>query len=177
MAPRKTKKSNGSNEQSNTHNVYADNGDSFKRIDVAVGVIGHHGDNMETVDEDSTTNDHFDTSATDRPKTVANRTSNVWDYMRFDGSDKARCEICGIILSRKNGGTTGLRKHLVGIHKITSVSLSSVKKRSRPIDLPIAEQKKLDSLIVRCIIEDGRSFGDMRRSGIFRLINHFSPGK
>jgi len=92
-------------------------------------------------------------------------------------TEKAKCNICGVILSRKNGATTGLRKHLHQVHKIEPFGVTSTKSRSKSYQLSIEEKKRLDSLIIKCIIEDGRSFSDMRQSGIVKVFNHLVQGK
>lgn len=42
--------------------------------------------------------------------------STVWKYMSKQGHDMAKCAICEVLLKRKNGSTTGLRKHLFQVH-------------------------------------------------------------
>ncbi|CAF3195403.1 unnamed protein product, partial [Rotaria sp. Silwood2] len=44
---------------------------------------------------------------------------------------------CGVILSLKNGATTGLRKHLYQIHKIESFGITSKQSRSKSYRLSI----------------------------------------
>lgn len=91
--------------------------------------------------------------------------------------EKAKCNKCGAVLSRKNGGTTGLRKHLFQIHKLGNYPKSSVQKRPKSSQLSVDEKKKLDLLMIKCIIEDGRSFVDLRRSGLLKVFKHLVPGK
>jgi hypothetical protein len=40
-----------------------------------------------------------------------NRVSSLWDYMTKEEDEKAKCNLCNVILSRQNGATSGLRKH------------------------------------------------------------------
>ncbi|CAF4166579.1 unnamed protein product, partial [Rotaria sordida] len=118
----------------------------------------------------------MDTDDTNKVKSNVNDDTNLWNYMVKLQNEKAKCKICGVVLSRKNGATTGLRKHLHQIHKIESFGITSKKSRSNVYQLSIEEKKKLDSLIIKCVIEDGRSFTDMRRSGILKVFNHLVQG-
>jgi hypothetical protein len=136
---------------------------------------------MEVV-EDMDTNHPIDTNKMDMDNTNittlnVNDDSKLWDCMTKQENEKAKCNICGVILSRKNGATTGLRKHLYQVHKLKPFGITSPKSRSKSYHLSIDEKKKLDSLIIRCVIEDGRSFSDMRQSGILKVFNHLVQGK
>lgn len=42
--------------------------------------------------------------------------------------------------------------------------------------LPVEEKKKLKELALNCILEDGRSFDDLRKSGIMKLFNGLMEG-
>ncbi|CAF1200927.1 unnamed protein product [Rotaria sordida] len=101
--------------------------------------------------------------------------SYLWDYM-IKQNDKAKCKICSAILSRKNGTTSGLRKHLFQMHKLEAFGVNSKKLDIKPQQFSVDEKQKLDSLIINAIVEDGRSFGDMRQSGILKVFNHLKPG-
>ena len=177
MAPTRTKEANASAEHSDTNDAPTRDINSSGQTGMPAEDAENDESSMETADDNATINDSSNIATTDQSKKVKNRVSNVWNHMEIEGVDKARCQICGAILSRKNGGTTGLRKHLLRVHKLRSVSVVSIEKRRQPDNLSVDQQKKLNSLIVRCIIEDGRSFGDMRRSGVLRFIDHLMPGK
>ena len=103
--------------------------------------------------------------------------SSLWKYMSKQQNNKAKCNLCDAVLSRTNGTTTGMRKHLFLIHKLECFAITTSKKRSRPNRLSIDEKKKLDSLAINCIVQDGRGFGDLRRSGLLKLFNHLLPGQ
>ncbi|CAF1422954.1 unnamed protein product [Adineta ricciae] len=109
-------------------------------------------------------------------QSVNKRHSDVWEYMKKHDNDKASCNRCGAVLSRKNGGTTGLRKHLHQMHKMNQFAASSVTKKSQGIRFPSEMKKKLDTLVVECVIEDGRSFDDLRRSGLLKIFKQVAPG-
>lgn len=106
-----------------------------------------------------------------------NGISDVWAHLTKEDDEKARCSICGVMLRRKNSGTTGLRKHLHQIHNLVAFSASSVKKRQKTKQFSIDERKQIDLLIIKCIIDDGRAFGDMRRPGVLKVFNRLAPGK
>jgi hypothetical protein len=93
-----------------------------------------------------------------------NRTTrpNVIDAMQF--------------LAVLNGTTTDMRKHLFLIHKLDCFAMTASKKQTRPARLSTDEKKKLDSLAISCIVQDGRGFGDLRRTGLLKLFNHLLPG-
>ena len=116
-------------------------------------------------------------SISDEPRQTNNSHSGVWKYVKKDGEDKAKCNLCAAILSRKNCGTTGLRKHLLQVHQLQQFAVCSTRKRTMAKRVSVEREKQLDSLVIRCIIEDGRSFGDMRRPGLLKLFNSLVPGK
>jgi 3-oxoacyl-(acyl-carrier-protein) synthase len=103
--------------------------------------------------------------------------SNLWEHMSKQLNEKAKCEICGVVLSRQNGSTTGLRKHLFRIDKMAEFAVTSTKRASKSSQLSVDEKKKLHALIINCIIEDGRGFNDTRRPGLMKVLNHLAPGK
>lgn len=116
-------------------------------------------------------------SISNEPRQTSNSHSGVWKYMKKDGEDKAKCNLCAAILSRKNCGTTGLRKHLLQIHQFQQFAVCFTKKRTMAKRISVEREKQLDSLVIRCIIEDGRSFGDMRRPGLLKVFNSLVSGK
>lgn len=126
-------------------------------------------DEVDAMDQENLGNHQF--------QSVGKRLSSVWEHMRKQDNDKASCNICGALLSRKNGGTTGLRKHLHQVHALNRYSTSSMVKASRTIKFPSDRKSKLDALAVECVIEDGRSFGDLRRPGLLRIFNQLAPGR
>jgi len=107
-------------------------------------------------------------------KTPAHK-SDLWNYMEKLADGKARCKSCSKTLSRQNGATTGLRKHFCQVHKIESFRTDSVPKQTAVYQLTTDEKKQINSLILKCIIQDGRSFGDLRCPGIVKVLKHLSP--
>ena len=131
---------------------------------------------MEVV-EDIDTSYSIDTSemdTDDRNEVNANASDsiNVWNYMTKQQTKKAKYNICGGILSRKHAATPGLSMHLYRVHKIEPFGKASTKSSSRFCQLSTHEKNKFDLLMIKCTIEDGRSFSDIRQSGILKIFNH-----
>jgi hypothetical protein len=57
--------------------------------------------------------------------------SNLWEHMSKQLNEKAKCEICGVVLSRQNGSTTGLRKHLFRIDKTGIEIVTAFRRRKK----------------------------------------------
>jgi hypothetical protein len=54
----------------------------------------------------------------DETQSNDNRVSSLWDYMTKEEDEKAKCNLCSVILSRQNSATSGLRKHLFQVHRV-----------------------------------------------------------
>jgi hypothetical protein len=106
-----------------------------------------------------------------------NNLSNLWDYMTKQENQKAKCNKCNKILSRQNGATSGLRKHLFHVHKVQSFGIISENSRSKSSEISTEDKEKLDSILINCIAQDGRGFDDMRRPGMLKVFNHLAPGE
>ncbi|CAF3786819.1 unnamed protein product [Rotaria socialis] len=133
--------------------------------------------NVENTDtHHSIDTNSMDINQTNTIKPSGTNVNNLWNYMEKQINEKAKCGVCGVILSRKNGATTGLRKHLHQVHKLQAFGITSTKLRSKSCQLLPEQKKKLDTLIIKCIIEDGRSFSDMGQSGILKVFNHLVEG-
>ena len=103
--------------------------------------------------------------------------SSVWKYADKISSGIAQCNQCGKKIKTNQGGTSSLRKHLLQQHR--ELDLSSLKPTERTINNSISKEKKfrLDRLLTRATFEDGRSFGDFRKSGMIKFLNEAVPGK
>ncbi|CAF1191633.1 unnamed protein product, partial [Didymodactylos carnosus] len=73
-----------------------------------------------------------------------------------------------------NWSTTGCRAHLYKDHKM--MEFAPVLKTGRNQQLTPFEKKELNELCIEGIVEDGRSFGDLRRKGIMKIFNRLLPG-
>ena len=129
---------------------------------------------MIEIDDESNENQQENSNSTiiDAQTGIGNELGSVssrWKYMAKQQNNKAKCNLCDALLSRTNGTTTGMRKHLFLIHKLECFAVTTSNKRSRPNRLSIDEKKKLDSLAISCIVQDGRGFGDLRRSSLLKL--------
>ncbi|CAF1609609.1 unnamed protein product [Didymodactylos carnosus] len=102
--------------------------------------------------------------------------ANVWEHARKDGNDDelAICSICGKSISLSNKSTTTLRNHLIAVHGKTELKLENITKTKRTI--PINKKHELDELCLKCIVQDGRAFGDLRKTGILKLFRAVMPG-
>lgn len=119
----------------------------------------------------------MDITGTDEIQSDNTDVLDLWYYMTKLQNYKAKCNICNRILSRKNGATSGLRKHLSRVHKIELFGIASESPRNKAYQMSFEEKKKIDALVIKCIIQDGRSFDDMRRSGMLKVFKYLAPGK
>ena len=136
---------------------------------------------MEVV-EDIDINHSIDTKEMDiddRNEVNANASDgiNLWSYMMKQQTEKAKYNICGVISSRKHAATSGLSMHLYRVHKTEPFGKASTKSSSKFYQLSTDEKKKFGLLIIKCTIEDGRSFSDIRQSGILKIFNHIVQWK
>ena len=106
-----------------------------------------------------------------------NHLSSLWNFMTKEDNEKVKFNIYNTVLSRQNGVGSGLRKRLLKVHKTDSFGMVSEHSRSKLCQISIEEKKKLDSLLLNCIIQDGRGFDDMRKSRILKIFTHLAPGK
>ena len=100
--------------------------------------------------------------------------SDVWKYAKKLTNDKAKCNNCNKEISCKDHSTSGLRRHLNScIHGVKFISST---KNTTKITISNDMKKKLHELVYQCIIRDGRSFGDLRKPGMARLLEEIAPG-
>ena len=97
---------------------------------------------------------------------------NLWSYMMKQQIEKAKYNTCGVILSRKHAENSGLSMHLYRVRKIESFGKASTKSSSKFYQLSIDEKNKFGLLMIKCTIEDSRSFSDIKQSGILKIFNH-----
>jgi hypothetical protein len=124
----------------------------------------------ETLDQGQPTNQSQEEIDSPRAK------SDVWHYATKQANGKAKCHNCDREISCKDHSTTGLRRHL---HKCLNIS-KFTRSRTRNISNKFVSEdmkKKLNDLVYECIVEDGRTFGDLRKSGMARFIKKILPGE
>lgn len=102
--------------------------------------------------------------------------SNVWNYARKLRGAKAKCGKCPSIIQTPHGSTSTLRKHLVTQHDLINIKLPSKRRIKKNISISREKKDRLDHLIKMAIIEDGRSFGDFRKSGMAKVLDEAVPG-
>ncbi|CAF3899786.1 unnamed protein product [Rotaria sordida] len=142
-------------------------------------ITSSHNEGINT--SPSTSSDQQSTETSPTQDVIQNvPKSDVWQYFErctSTGPLKARCLLCQHELSTPNYGTLTLKRHLVQVHGIKqfdsadapSFSITSIK-ISKP------EKKALDLLAVNAIIQDGRGYGDLQKTGIKKLIDALKPG-
>jgi hypothetical protein len=103
--------------------------------------------------------------------------SSVWRYATKVTTETARCNECGAIIKTIQGSTSSLRKHILHRHNV--VQSNSRKSSSLAKNSSISREKKsrLDHLLKLAAFEDGRSFGDFRKSGIMKFFAEALPGQ
>jgi hypothetical protein len=101
--------------------------------------------------------------------------SLVWNYAARSESGKAKCLKCNKEISYKDYSTTSLRRHL---HTCQNLPIFASKRNTNGVQASIdtASKQKLNELVYKCIIRDGRSFGDLRKPGMARLLQEAIPG-
>ena len=131
-----------------------------------------------TVDNSSQNENQSTNVATGEPTAHLQRdpSSSVWNYMSKEPNQKAKCNICSTVLSRTNGSTTGLRKHLYQVHKLAPFGVTKPKATTESSQISPDRKQTLHSLVIACVIRDGRSFDDPRRPGLMQVFNLLAPG-
>jgi hypothetical protein len=105
--------------------------------------------------------------------------SAVWDYAVKLPDGQAKCLRCNRQVSCKGHSTTGLRRHL---HRCLNSSLfapttgGTNSRGSKRLSMTDDAKRKFHELIYKCIVQDGRTFGDMRKPGMRRLLEGILPG-
>ncbi|CAF5138057.1 unnamed protein product [Rotaria sp. Silwood1] len=101
--------------------------------------------------------------------------SEVWNYATKLPNGKAKCKSCNREIACKDHSTTGLRRHLDRCMKTSKFLSNNSTIFNKPINIQM--KKKLHELVYQCIIQDGRSFDDLRKPGMSRLLQEIIPGK
>ncbi|CAF4657409.1 unnamed protein product, partial [Rotaria socialis] len=124
-------------------------------------------DTDESENQDELTDDKQDDSDGDTLK------SEVWNYATKLNNGKAKCNNCNREISCEDHSTTDLRRHLFRCIKIPS--FMSHRNDSSISSIGHDLKRRLNELVYKCIIEDGRTFGDLRKPGIIRLLEDIVP--
>ncbi|CAM4944612.1 unnamed protein product [Rotaria socialis] len=118
----------------------------------------------------------MDVNDTDEIRSNGKSVSNLWEHMTKQENGKPQCKICNKLQSRQSGATSGLRKHLFQAHKMESFCVTSENPPSKSYQISTEEKKKIDSLTINRIVQDGRGFDDMRRPEMLKVFKHLAPG-
>jgi hypothetical protein len=127
-----------------------------------------------TTNVDETSNQAQSTNHTQENTDALPMKSEVWDHATKLHNGKAKCHKCNREISYKDHPTTGLRQHLQRCLNISKFISSARHSSKSTINNDV--KKKLNELVYKCIIEDGRSFGDLRKPGMSRFIEEIIPG-
>ncbi|CAF4688614.1 unnamed protein product, partial [Rotaria socialis] len=129
--------------------------------------------NIDTNHRNST--NKMDVNDTDEIRSNGKSVSNLWEHMTKQENGKPQCKICNKLQSRQSGATSGLRKHLFQAHKMESFCVTSENPPSKSYQISTEEKKKIDSLTINRIVQDGRGFDDMRRPEMLKVFKHLAP--
>lgn len=103
--------------------------------------------------------------------------SSVWTYATKISGVKAQCNKCKKFVKTFNGGTSTLKKHLIDIHGLTHLkSLPSSRAKNDKTEITRERKNRLDYLANLAIYEDGRTFTDLRKSGMRKFLAEAVPG-
>ncbi|CAF1600995.1 unnamed protein product, partial [Didymodactylos carnosus] len=129
-------------------------------------------DNKSTSNVSSNTEDESSMNVNDKP--YGRPKSNVWQHATRINSQQANCNKCDKIISTSYGSTGTLRAHLAKQHEMIAFNkpLAELKK---PHSIATDEKQKLYILAMKCIMEDGRSFNDLHKPGMAKLLNAIRP--
>ena len=103
--------------------------------------------------------------------------SSVWKHTTKITPDTARCNQCGKTIKTIHGGTSSLRKHLLYQHNIVLTSSRKSSTRTRFTSISKEKKSRLDHLLKLATFQDGRSFGDFRKSAIMKFLAEAVPGE
>ncbi|CAF2116919.1 unnamed protein product [Rotaria magnacalcarata] len=112
-------------------------------------------------------------------ETTSVQSSQVWKYaIRCPNSNFSICSLCpnDKKISTNNGSTSTLRKHLISEHQLHELALPNNKRKR--IDPQISNNKKqhLHDLFIKCVIRDGRTFKDLQKPGLKKILQELIPG-
>ncbi|CAF1004659.1 unnamed protein product [Didymodactylos carnosus] len=134
----------------------------FSRISTTLVSEDEVEDNLD--ETSSTKNNSKDTPTS--PPTSSRKPSYVWSHATKLNAKQAQCNICQKIISTSGGSVITFKARLE-THEIKGpCSTQSTLKKSA---IPLVQKRILDAIAIQCIIEDGRSFSDLRKAGMMKL--------
>ena len=94
--------------------------------------------------------------------------SGVWGYFlkQVGIGQKAKCKVCGTVLSTKGGSTSGLLKHWSTVHKTVPEQLKVVQEPQR---MPLFQKAIIDLCYARMVAADGITYYTVARCKDIRL--------
>lgn len=79
-------------------------------------------------------------------------------------------------MSTNNGSTSTLRKHLISVHNLNHLALPTKKNQATKSSITLNKKRELDNLLVNCVVKDGRTFSDLQKSGLKKVLHELVPG-
>lgn len=108
------------------------------------------------------------------------KSSQVWQYaIRCPNTEFSICCLCPNEkkISTNNGSTSTLRKHLITKHQKYELALPNNKRKRNTPSISNSKKQHLHDLFTKCIIRDTRTFNDLRKPGLKKILQELIPGK
>jgi hypothetical protein len=112
-------------------------------------------------------------------ETTTVQSSEVWQYaIRCPNSEFSICCLCpnDKKISTNNGSTSTLRKHLITKHQLYQLALPNNKRKRSGPSIDNNKKQHLHDLFTKCIIRDGRTFNDLQKPGLKKILQELIPG-
>ena len=140
--------------------------------------VERSGENEEIrKEEDPVHSNEQESSSVDNGEGGTRLRSSVWSHATKISPAKSQCNKCKKFIKTPNGGTSTLKKHLIDIHGLIHLkSLQSSRTKKEKNELSRERKIRLDYLANLAIYEDGRTFTDLRKSGIRKFLAEAVPG-
>jgi hypothetical protein len=110
---------------------------------------------------------------------TSTQSSQVWKYaIRCPDSEFSICCLCPNEkkISTNNGSTSTLRKHLITKHQLYELALPNNKRKKTAPSINKNKKQHLHDLFTKCIIRDGRTFNDLQKPGLKKILQELIPG-
>ncbi|CAF1261123.1 unnamed protein product [Rotaria magnacalcarata] len=177
----KDNSNNAANDKENRHTLSSriiassEYDSNVELLDVDEVVHQHNNSNTRTTVAEPRTKVLFDKANEKK----LSRSSEVWKYaVRGHNSNYATCCLCDdhTRISTNNGSTSTLRRHLILKHNKHELVLPTAKRRRAQSSIDRIRKQQLHNLSIGCIIRDSRTFNDLTKPGIRRLLQEVVPG-
>ena len=119
-------------------------------------------------------------SSDDENMAPSAQVSLVWLYAtRCNDPNYATCKLCANNkrISTNNGSTSTLRQHLISKHGKVELIMNNGKKTRSSSSISSTRRQELHTLLINCIVRDGRVFRDFEKPGMKQVLKEAFPGK